>query len=85
MDEYTIVLSKGAQKQLDKLPEKVVLPILNTIGMLASDPYPSGCKKLKARQGFRLRIGNYRVIYEVFDRQLLIDIIAIGHRKGIYQ
>lgn len=85
MDEYLIVLSKGAQKQLDKLPEKIALPIFKAIGMLAYNPYPSGCKKLKGRQGFRLRIGNYRVIYEVYDRQLLIDIITIGHRKDIYQ
>jgi mRNA interferase RelE/StbE len=52
---------------------------------LADDPRPKGCKKLKGRDGYRIRTGNYRIIYEIFDTELLIDVIAIGHRKDIYE
>ncbi len=51
---------------------------------LVNNPRPSGCKKLKGKQGYRIRIGNYRVIYEIHDKILTIDIIAIGDRKDVY-
>ena len=51
---------------------------------LADNPCPQGFKKLVGRDGYRIRIGNYRVIYEIFDSELLIDVIAVGHRKDIY-
>jgi mRNA interferase RelE/StbE len=85
MPKYTIVLSKKAQKQLDKLSDSVVEPILFAIGSLGNNPRPFGCKKLKGRDGYRIRIGNYRVIYDVVDNQLIIDVITIGHRKDIYE
>lgn len=85
MPEYAIFLSKSARKQLDKLPTDVVETIVISIQVLTSNPYPKGCKKLKGRNGYRIRSGNYRVIYEVIDNKLLIDVIAIGHRKDIYE
>ena len=85
MPDYTIILSKRATKQLDKLPDNIADPILRAIGSLASNPRPNGCKKLNGRNGYRIRIGNYRVIYEVFENELLIDVVALGHRKDIYQ
>lgn len=85
MPEYTIVLSKNAQKQLDKLPDAMAESIFIAIAELETNPRPSGCKKLKDRQGYRVRVGNYRVIYDIFDRELVIDVIALGHRKDIYE
>lgn len=84
MDKYKIVLTKTAQKQLDKLDDAVATPIINAIRTLASDPRPKGFKKLKGRPGYRIRTGNYRVIYEIADKQLIITVIALGHRKDIY-
>lgn len=84
MSKYTIYLSKRAKKELDKLSESKAKPILSAIANLAEDPRPNGCKKLKVRDGYRIRIGNYRVIYEVFDGELIVDDIALGHRKDIY-
>jgi mRNA interferase RelE/StbE len=84
MSKYTVVLTKKAQKQLDKLPDKIAQPILNGIEYLEENPRPVGNKKLKGREGYRIRIGNYRVIYDIFDFELLIDVIALGHRKDIY-
>jgi mRNA interferase RelE/StbE len=84
MPKYTAVLSKKAQKQLDKLSDNIAEPILDAITDLEKNPKPAGCKKLKGRDGYRIRIGNYRVIYAIFDQQLIIDIITLGHRKDIY-
>ena len=52
---------------------------------LADNPRPQGYKKLKGRKGYRIRVGNYRIIYEIFDEILLIDVIDLGHRKEIYE
>ena len=84
MPKYTITISKTAQKQLDKLPDTAANPIFTTIKSLADNPRPNGCKKLKDRPGYRVSKGDYRIIYEIFDGILLIDIIAIGNRKDIY-
>lgn len=85
MPNYTIVLSKKAQKQLDKLPDNIAEPIFEAISLLENEPRPSGCKKLQGRDGYRIRIGNYRVIYEIYDNELVIDVITLGHRKDIYE
>ena len=82
---YSIDFSKKAQKKLDKLSDVIANPILSAIGELSSNPRPQGYKKLKGRKGYRIRVGNYRVIYEIFDEALLIDVIDLGHRKEIYE
>ncbi|HEX8332761.1 MAG TPA: type II toxin-antitoxin system RelE/ParE family toxin [Segetibacter sp.] len=65
MVKYTILLSKTAQKQLDKLPDNIAEKILQAIASLAHNPKPQGYKKLKNRPGFRIRKGDYRIIYDV--------------------
>jgi mRNA interferase RelE/StbE len=84
MPKYKIVLSKTAQKQLDKFDDSIANPLLKAISALAEQPRPTGYKKLKNRNGLRIRVGNYRIIYEIYDNILTIDVIAIGHRKEIY-
>ncbi len=85
MPEYTIFITKTAQKQLTKLPYDVAEMLLSAIQSLADDPRPPGCKKLKGRDGYRIRQGDYRIIYDIFDHILVVDIIAVGHRKDIYE
>lgn len=85
MGKYEILFNPKAEKQLDKLSNQVVKPILEAILSLSEDPRPSGCKKLKGRPAYRIRVQNYRVIYEVLDKVLLVEVIAIGHRKDIYK
>ena len=84
MAKYSITLSKRAQKQLDKLSDNTAKPVFQAIQELADDPRPHGYKKLTNRNGYRIRIGDYRVIYEIFDKILLVDVIDLGHRKDIY-
>lgn len=85
MPKYTAVLSKKAQKQLDKLSNNIAEPIIDTIAGLEENPRPAGCKKLKGRDGYSIRTGKYRIIYDIFDTELIIDIITLGHRKDIYE
>jgi mRNA interferase RelE/StbE len=84
MPVYKITISKTAQKQLDKLQDSIADRLIEAIYNLADDPRPAGCKKLKGRDGYRIREGDYRIIYNIFDQMLLIDVIALGHRKDIY-
>ncbi len=52
---------------------------------LAFDPRPSGCKKLKGRNAYRIRIGDYRAIYDIIDNKLIITVINVAHRKDVYE
>ncbi|OYU84572.1 MAG: type II toxin-antitoxin system mRNA interferase toxin, RelE/StbE family [Flavobacterium sp. BFFFF2] len=85
MTKYTALLSKKAQKQLDELSDTIAEPIIAAIAKLEENPRPLGYKKLKGREGFRIRAGNYRVIYDIIDKELIVDVITLGHRKDIYE
>ncbi|OFY69313.1 MAG: plasmid stabilization protein [Bacteroidetes bacterium RIFCSPLOWO2_12_FULL_37_12] len=85
MPKYTAVLSKKAQKQLDKFSDNIAEPILGAIADLEENPRPHGYKKLKGRDGYRVGVSDYRIIYDIFDNQLIVDIITLGHRKDIYR
>ena len=82
---YTLTFSKQALKELEKINEPFYSHIKTAIIQLSSDPRPNGYRKLKGRDGYRIRIGNYRVIYDIFDNILTVDIITLGHRKDIYE
>lgn len=86
MANYLIVLTRNAEKQLDKLSDTIAEPIFEKIQELAENPRPNGCKKLKGRSGYRIRVGNYRVIYELVDAELIIEVVTVtvGHRKDVY-
>lgn len=81
---YQISISNQATKTLKNLPNYILVQILKKIEDLKSNPRPTHCKKLKDRDAYRIRINNYRVIYNINDNKLLILVIAIGHRKNIY-
>ena len=83
---YQINFSKKASKNLDKIQDPNYSNIKSAIINLAENPRPSGYIKLKNRgNAYRIRVGDYRVIYEIFDRVLVIDIIDVGHRKALYE
>ncbi len=67
------------------MTDHIANPIFDAIAELAFEPRPRGYKKLKGRSGYRIRVGDYRIIYEIIDKELIIDVIAIGHRKDIYE
>lgn len=81
---YQVIISNKAEKALQKLPGIAYARMVAALRNLAQDPRPAGCKKLKGREAWRIRIGDYRAIYEVEDDKLIVLIISIGHRKDIY-
>ena len=81
---YRVIIPKSVQKELDRLPDEVVRRILACLARLETAPRPVDVKKLKGRAAWRIRVGDYRVIYEIQDRQLQILVITIGHRREIY-
>jgi mRNA interferase RelE/StbE len=86
MDLYKIEWKRSAQKELNKLDKKVLLKILESVEILAQNPYPIGSKKLKGTEfTYRIRVGDYRVIYSVISSILTIEVIKIGHRQSVYR
>lgn len=84
MSEYTLSIAKTAQKQLDKLHDNIAAPLINAIAGLAKNLRPHGYKKLKGRDGYRIRVGNYRIIYDICDKVLIVNVIELGDRKDVY-
>jgi len=83
--KYTVLVERYAQKQLMNL-NKVDIPIIkDAIASLADNPRPSGSKKLKGEPAWRIRVGNYRVIYEIYDDQVIVIVVSVGHRKNVYK
>ena len=82
---YSVNFSRQAVKELAKINEPYYSNIKQAIIALTENPRPQGYKKLKGRDGYRVRTGDYRIIYDIFDKELIIDIITLGHRKNIYE
>ncbi|MCC5845098.1 MAG: type II toxin-antitoxin system RelE/ParE family toxin [Verrucomicrobia bacterium] len=82
---YSIEILRVAQKQLARLDRTAQDRIISGIRELADEPRPSGCKKLSGRPAWRIRIGSFRVIYEIQDAQLLVLVVKIGDRKEVYR
>ena len=74
-----------AQKELAQLPNTAYERAKNAIRKLAENPRPRGCRKLSERDGGRIRVGDYRVIYEIDDTQQTVTVLHIGHRRDVYR
>lgn len=86
MASYQIEIKPSASKELEKLPRQMVVRVVAAIGELAEDPYPQGVRKLSGfDRTFRIRVGDYRVLYDIYENRLVIEIIRIRHRKDVYR
>lgn len=82
---YTVRLDRSPQKLLDVLHGDIYTRIISALQTLADDPRPRGVKKLKGyRDYWRIRVGDYRIIYAIQDDRLLVIVIRIGHRRDVY-
>jgi len=82
---YSVIINKIVKKQLDKIPIVYAKKIAFAIYDLESNPRPSGCKKLVGYNDiYRIRVGDYRVIYTINDNVLIVEIIKVGTRQSIY-
>ena len=82
---YRVELSPAARRALGKLDAGTRERILRSLITLESDPRPSGAKKLKGEDGYRFRVGDYRILYEIRDDRLLVLVIKVGHRRDVYR
>ena len=82
---HTVILPRSVQKELDRLSPEVAGRILRRLGELEANPRPSDVKKLKGRDAWRIRVGEYRAIYEIRDRVRQIVVITVGHRREVYR
>jgi mRNA interferase RelE/StbE len=82
---YSISFKSKVIKSLTIIKEPFYSAIKKQIYDLADNPRPNGYKKLKGKKGYRIRVGDYRVIYEIFDEVLVIEVVDLGHRKDIYE
>lgn len=83
---YQVFVKPAAQRQLKKLTLAVQKDLIALIESLSDEPRPSGCKKLKQRQNqYRVRLGDYRIIYSIEDMSLIVRVIKVGHRRDIYE
>ena len=83
---YTIITPKSVQKQLDALPKEVYKRIVPKIQNLAENPRPTGAIKLKGFDNqYQIRVGNYRIRYEIEDKKLIVLLLQCKHRKDVYR
>ena len=86
MQRYAVIAKPSVDKALLRLPENIQQRIVVAMDELALNPRPPGCVKLAGDDNlWRIRVGDYRVVYEIHDRRLLILVVRIGHRKDIYR
>ena len=82
---FTVEILRVAQKQLAKIDRKHRQRLYEAIRELAANPRPNGCKKLSGRNAWRIRVGAFRVIYEIHDDRLVVLVVVVGNRKDVYR
>ena len=82
---YSVVILRRAQSELSALPQDTYQKLKAAIFGLAETPRPAGCRKLTGRDGWRIRIGTFRVIYEINDTTRIVTVLHVGHRRDVYR
>jgi len=85
MGKYNLAFKKSVAKDLRALPTKDIQRILKCFEQLAAPPRPPGCEKLSGQERYRLRQGNYRIVYEIQDDILKVIGVKVGHRRDVYR
>ncbi len=85
MERYKVFLRKSAADELGRIPKKDLVRIIERLRSLENDARPLGCEKLSALDRYRVRQGDYRIVYAVDDREKTVDIVKIGHRSEVYK
>lgn len=85
MASYRVEVKPSAKKELERLSHQVIARITRRLEALASNPRPPGCKKLKGGdKEWRIRVGDYRVVYTIDDQELLVQATRVRHRSEVY-
>ena len=82
---YRVEVTPAAARQLRKLDRSAALRIQGVIELLAVDPRPPAARQLRGRPGYRVRVGDYRIIYLIEDEVLVVVVLRLGHRRDVYE
>ena len=85
MAGYSVLFRKSVRKDLGPIPKKDVRAIMDRIKSLADNPRPPGCEKLSAQERYRVRQGNYRIVYSIQDDERTVWVVKVGHRRAVYR
>lgn len=85
MGKFEIEFRASVEKELKEIPQKDQIRILRSISLLSADPNPPTSKKLSGQDRYRLRQGDYRILYEILNQRLVVVIVKIGHRRDVYK
>ncbi len=86
MATYRIEWKRSAEKELRKLSRDVIPRIIAAVADLSANPTPEGVRKLAGSESsYRIRVGDYRIVYSVFHDVLVVEIVRVGHRKEVYR
>ena len=85
MARYELRFKTSVAKDLRDVPKTDLRRILERIEALRDDPRPAGCEKLSTQELYRIRQGNYRILYEILDLAVIVEVVKIGHRREVYR
>lgn len=85
MASYSIRIKRSAAKEIESLPARDRARVVDRIAGLAENPRPRGCEKLSGEEKYRLRQGDYRILYQILDRELVVTVVRVGHRRDVYR
>lgn len=86
MMKHKVVIKKSAQKEIKQLPKHTIRRVVSKIKLLEEDAYPVGTAKIVGTlRTWRLKVGSYRIIYDVYENLLVIEVVAVRHRRDVYR
>ena len=85
MERYKIEIKKSAEREIESIQRKDRLRIIKRIRSLSDEPRPSGAKKLSGEEKYRIRQGNYRILYQIYDEIITIVVVRVAHRRDVYR
>ena len=85
MAAYSIFFKESVRKDLDSIPKNDLQRVMERIASLAGNPRPIGCEKLSGQERYRIRQGDYRIIYSIQDTELTVWVVKVGHRREVYR
>ena len=85
MASYKVLIKPSAVKEIESIPQKDRSRIIYRIQGLAENPRPNGCEKLSGKEKYRVRQGKYRILYQIFDNEVVVVVVKVGKRERVYK